>query len=548
MNIRLALMLLSFSWCAHAGEIQMVAPAGAQAPFALSKALSADHTTLTFNLPGGAAVTMPVTQSTRYGAQRWIGQVGGDYLVLVSNGASLSGSLHVNGESFTIAGSPERAVLFSQAYGLKASRFGNGTPTEASDAVAAPGPEPKSSVAPAKTQAAPTFDILMFYSKALADQEGLEKVDAAALDQFAYLETAFQNGQIGYQPNLVGFEPYVVDESQTYSQMLDTFAHDQAVLDRMSAYGADDIALLRAPDPADTSAAGMGYQGRAILDAQGNPTGHLTVGRGLVIDSTQADNLAHEVGHNLGANHPYGASYGSGPGWKPYAAGHACGASHGDIMSGPEFGPTAPWYSTSRVAPAIPTDLSPCGTADDAAQPADNERAIREALPDGVAVGTPAAPDGTVTMTASSVQVNDSAGTVVVTITRTGTLSAGRQINFVTSNGTGLAGTDYAWTSGNIQMAAGQSQANITIPVMKRASHHGDVTFNVTLRYPLGVSIGSTAMEVITVKDTNPVPPPPPPPASSSGGGGAFGLWSVLAMGLGAGFRLRRGPRWRPGL
>ncbi|HZN00764.1 MAG TPA: PQQ-dependent sugar dehydrogenase, partial [Pyrinomonadaceae bacterium] len=66
---------------------------------------------------------------------------------------------------------------------------------------------------------------------------------------------------------------------------------------------------------------------------------------------------------------------------------------------------------------------------------------------------------------ATSYVVNESAGSVTVSVTRTGNTSNAVTINYATNNGTAEKPSDYTNTSGTLEFAAGETQKSFVVPI-----------------------------------------------------------------------------------
>jgi Ca2+-binding RTX toxin-like protein len=65
----------------------------------------------------------------------------------------------------------------------------------------------------------------------------------------------------------------------------------------------------------------------------------------------------------------------------------------------------------------------------------------------------------------SDVTVNEAAGPLTFTITRSGDLSLASTVNFATADGTASAGSDYTAATGSVNFAAGQATATVTVQI-----------------------------------------------------------------------------------
>ena len=151
------------------------------------------------------------------------------------------------------------------------------------------------------------------------------------------------------------------------------------------------------------------------------------------------------------------------------------------------------------------------------------ERAFRVVLsgPAGSAVlGAADASVVTVTNSHSVVAIEnptysagESAGTVVLTLTRAGNLGPSVSVDYVTTDGTAAAGADFGATAGTVTFAPGQATATIAVPVSSDLVFDPNETFTLSLTGPAGGAvIGGVASAAVTLSDTT------PPPTFSGGG------------------------------
>jgi hypothetical protein len=114
---------------------------------------------------------------------------------------------------------------------------------------------------------------------------------------------------------------------------------------------------------------------------------------------------------------------------------------------------------------------------------------------------TPAAADP-LGFTADNVSVSQSAGSVSLTVTRSGTASSAVTVDFGTEDGTAVAGTDYESTTGTLQWAENDTSAKtITVPVSNAAPFSGVRAFQVLLTNPTGsgAKIGSPGSATVSI-------------------------------------------------
>jgi uncharacterized repeat protein (TIGR01451 family)/uncharacterized delta-60 repeat protein len=105
---------------------------------------------------------------------------------------------------------------------------------------------------------------------------------------------------------------------------------------------------------------------------------------------------------------------------------------------------------------------------------------------------------------ATNFYVAENAGSALVTVIRTNGHSGIVQVNFATSNGSALAGTDYVPTNGVLTFPDGVTVASFTVPIFDNTVVQNPRSFNVTLSNPTGgATIGSVATEQVTILDND---------------------------------------------
>jgi hypothetical protein len=114
---------------------------------------------------------------------------------------------------------------------------------------------------------------------------------------------------------------------------------------------------------------------------------------------------------------------------------------------------------------------------------------------------------------ASSYTVAQAAGTLSVTVTRTGTGTDAVSVNYATSDGTAVAGTDYTAADGTLQWGAGDLASKvIKVAVSNAVSFSGTRTFKVALSDPspsADAELGSLSTATVNIS------------GSTAGSGGA---------------------------
>jgi hypothetical protein len=95
----------------------------------------------------------------------------------------------------------------------------------------------------------------------------------------------------------------------------------------------------------------------------------------------------------------------------------------------------------------------------------------------------------------------------VVKVIRTGDISGSVSVDFATTDGTAVAGSDYTATSGTLNFGPGELSKNITIPITDdNLFENGNETFSVILSNPTGGAVVTTSSITLTLQDNDSKP------------------------------------------
>lgn len=121
----------------------------------------------------------------------------------------------------------------------------------------------------------------------------------------------------------------------------------------------------------------------------------------------------------------------------------------------------------------------------------------------GGSSGSPAV-NGTVQLTAVAVPATEGGGTVLLSVSRVGGNRA-VSVNYATSAGSAVIGTDYSTTNGTLNWAAADlAPKPISVPLgAVDAALDGPRTFTVTLSAPTGAILGANVAAVVTIADAD---------------------------------------------
>jgi uncharacterized delta-60 repeat protein len=108
---------------------------------------------------------------------------------------------------------------------------------------------------------------------------------------------------------------------------------------------------------------------------------------------------------------------------------------------------------------------------------------------------------GTLGLTQSAVSVDETAGTVTLTVSRTGGTDGAVGVSYATATGTATSG-DFTATSGVLNWADGDAASQtITVPITDDAAVEANEAFAVTLSNPTGDASLGTATATVTILD-----------------------------------------------
>ncbi len=112
-----------------------------------------------------------------------------------------------------------------------------------------------------------------------------------------------------------------------------------------------------------------------------------------------------------------------------------------------------------------------------------------------------AAPTDPLSFSALNYSIAQGAGSVTLTVVRTGAPSAAVSIDYTTVDGTAFAGTDYTATTGSVQWAENDSTPKkIVVPISSATPYSGDKEFQVVLSNPgVGAQIGNPDRATVTI-------------------------------------------------
>jgi hypothetical protein len=108
-------------------------------------------------------------------------------------------------------------------------------------------------------------------------------------------------------------------------------------------------------------------------------------------------------------------------------------------------------------------------------------------------------------LSATTYNVQENAGSVTITVTRTGDTSGTVSVQYATSDGLAAAGVDYTAASGTLTFTPGDTSETFTVPLLDDGQIEGTETVNLALSSPTAGAtlVGEAAQAVMVIRDNN---------------------------------------------
>ena len=367
---------------------------------------------------------------------------------------------------------------------------------------------PKADLAPtAAADDGSTIDVMVLYSPAARSAAG---GTAAIQNQInlaiATTNQAYANGALVQRVRLVHAEEVAYAEpstpalDSTLNDITDGVAPFQNVAALRNQYGADLVAMwVENGGPW----CGIGWL-MTTVSTSFSPNGYHVGTRDCEVNY---DTMAHEMGHNMGLEHDvYVSPVATHPTAQPYAHGYVNTTARFRTIMAYQDACSAVGVSCGRInqfsSPNYQLNGYPIGTASgaDAGRMLNETRTTVANFKTAVVNAPP-----TIALAASAYTVAETAGSVTLTVTRSGTTTGSATVSWTTANGTALAGQDFgaagvsSQRSGTITFAAGETSKTIVVPVIDDTTIESNETFTVALSNPSNATLGATASSTVTI-------------------------------------------------
>jgi hypothetical protein len=123
---------------------------------------------------------------------------------------------------------------------------------------------------------------------------------------------------------------------------------------------------------------------------------------------------------------------------------------------------------------------------------------------------------GSFAFSASTYSGAENAGSVTITVTRTANTNVAASVNYATSNGSAIAGSDYTAASGTFNFAAGETSKSFVVSISNDTVVESDETVAMALSSPTaGATLGTPSTATLTIVSDD-LPDRTPPTVTSA--------------------------------
>jgi PKD repeat protein len=120
-------------------------------------------------------------------------------------------------------------------------------------------------------------------------------------------------------------------------------------------------------------------------------------------------------------------------------------------------------------------------------------------------ISTPPQTTSSLQFGAASYSVAENAGSINVTVTRTGAMSGAATVDYATGDDTATQKSKYILNAGTLNFATGEASKTITILIVDNTIIDGTESFKITLSNPSGVALGTPATTIVSINDNDTV-------------------------------------------
>jgi hypothetical protein len=115
----------------------------------------------------------------------------------------------------------------------------------------------------------------------------------------------------------------------------------------------------------------------------------------------------------------------------------------------------------------------------------------------------PEAAPPTLRFSSATYSVSEAGPTAIITVQRVGSSSGTVTVQYATSNGSAMVGTDYSAAAGGLTFASGVTTQTFTVPIVNDSAIESTETIDLSLFDPVGATLGSPSTAVLSVVDND---------------------------------------------
>lgn len=124
--------------------------------------------------------------------------------------------------------------------------------------------------------------------------------------------------------------------------------------------------------------------------------------------------------------------------------------------------------------------------------------------PATVTIADDDSPTASIGFSASSYNVDEGAGSVTLTVTRSGGRSFAATVNYATADGSAKAGVNYATSNGRVNFLPGETTKTIQVPIIDEGTSDPTLQFTVTLTDPNNTGfVGGQSTAAVNILDND---------------------------------------------
>lgn len=118
-------------------------------------------------------------------------------------------------------------------------------------------------------------------------------------------------------------------------------------------------------------------------------------------------------------------------------------------------------------------------------------------------ISTPPQATSSLQFSAASYSVAENAGSINITVTRTGVMSGAATVDYATSDDTATQKGKYILAAGTLNFATGETSKTIKMLIVDNTIIDGNESFKITLNNPTGAALGTPGTAIVSITDND---------------------------------------------